>query len=52
LIAHKVPVTDRAFGGKRAPIRRLFSVERSIHANFCDKHWAPILCGIDQHLNG
>jgi hypothetical protein len=27
------------------------SVERSIHAHFSEQHWAPIFCGIDQHLN-
>jgi hypothetical protein len=26
-------------------------VKRSIYAHFSEKHWAPIFCGIDQHLN-
>jgi hypothetical protein len=27
------------------------SVKRSIYAHFSEQHWAPIFCGIDQHLN-
>jgi hypothetical protein len=27
------------------------SVKRSVYAHFSEQHWAPIFCGIDQHLN-
>jgi hypothetical protein len=27
------------------------SAKRSIYAHFSEQHWAPIFCGIDQHLN-